>query len=77
MFANIVRPPKLANILPCYIFLKQIIDGNCMIGHSLAKLVNIPQDKKVGKHTPPPHRWGAYILILIYMYLYIYIYVYI
>ena len=53
MFANIVCPPKLANILPFYLFLIQVIDGNCMFSHSLAKLANMAQDKKVGKHTPP------------------------
>ena len=49
MFANIVWPPKLANIPPYYVFLIQIIDGNCIFGHSLA---SIPQDKKLANIPP-------------------------
>ena len=52
MFANMGWPPKLANIPPCYVFLIQIIYGNCIFGHSLAKLANMVQGKTVGKHTP-------------------------
>ena len=53
MFVNLVWSPNLANIPPCYVFLIQIIDGNCIFSHSLAKLANIVQDRKVEKHTPP------------------------
>ena len=47
MFANIVWPPKLANIPPCILI--KIIDGNSIFSHSLAKVANMPQGKKVGK----------------------------
>ncbi len=53
MFANIVWPPKLAHLPPCYVFLIQVIKGNCKFSHSLVKLANMAQDKKVGKHTAP------------------------
>ena len=53
MFVNFVCPPKLANIPPCYVFLIQIIEGNCIFSNSLAKLANMVQDQKVDKHTPP------------------------
>ena len=53
MFVNFVWAPKLANICPCYVFLTQIINGNCIFSNSLAKLANMVQDKKVDKHTPP------------------------
>ena len=56
MFANIVWPPKMANIHLYYAFVLRIINGNCMFSHSL-KLANMVQDKKVGKH--PPSRVGA------------------
>ena len=52
MLANIVWRPKLANIHTFLCVSIQVIDGNCIFDHSLAKLANIPQDKKVGKHTP-------------------------
>ena len=55
MFVNLVWPPKLANIPPCYvylIYLIQIMEGNCVFTHSLAKLANMVQDTKVDKHTP-------------------------
>ena len=52
MFANIVWTPKLANIPHSYVFLIQMIDGNCMFSNSLAKLANMVRDKKVGKPTP-------------------------
>ena len=55
MFANIAWPPKLASIPLGHVSLKQIINGNCIFGHSLAKLANMVQDKKVGKHTPSTH----------------------
>ena len=47
---------------PCYVFQIQIIWANCIFSHSLAKLVNIPQGKKIGKHNPlksggPPQPW--------------------
>ena len=48
-----VWPPQLANIAPCCVFLIQIINGNCIFSHSLAKLANMVQDKKVDKQTPP------------------------
>ena len=60
MFANIVLPPKLANIPPCYICSPQTIDGTFIFSYSLAKLANMVQDRKVGKHTPP-QPWGANI----------------
>ena len=53
MFVNFVWPPKLENIPPCYVFLIQVISGNCIFSHSLAKLPTIVQDRKVDKHTPP------------------------
>ena len=66
MFVNLVWAPKLANMPPCYVFLIQMIDGNCIFSHSLAKLANMVQDKKVDKHTPPSRgglslqsRWHA------------------
>ena len=52
MFVNLVWPLKLTNILPCCVFLIQIIDGKCIFSHSLAKLANMVQDNKVDKHTP-------------------------
>ena len=58
MFVNLVWPPNLANIPPCYVFLIQIIEGNCIFSHSLAKLANMVQDQKVDKHTSP-QPWGA------------------
>ena len=58
MFANIVWPPKLANIRPCCVLLIYTINGNCIFSNSLAKLANMPQGKKVGKHTSP-QPWGA------------------
>ena len=63
MFANIVWPLNLANTPPCYVFLIQFIDENCIVSHSLAKLAHIPQGKTVGKRTPPAQIWGAYISI--------------
>ena len=60
MFANIVWPPKLANIPSCCVFVIQIIYGNCIFSHSLAKLANMPQGKKVGKHiTPSRGGWNT------------------
>ena len=59
MFANILCLPKLANVPPCYVFLIQIIDGNCILSHSLAKLANLVQDRKVDTHPPQP--WGAFV----------------
>ena len=47
-----VWPSKLANIPPRYVFLIQVLDGNCILSHPLAKLANIPQGNKVAKHTP-------------------------
>ena len=38
---------------PCYVFLIQIIEGNCIFNNSLAKFANMVQDQKVDKHTPP------------------------
>jgi hypothetical protein len=58
MFVNFVWPAKLANIPPCYVFLIQIIEGNCIFNHSLATLANMVQDQNVDKHTPP-QPWGA------------------
>ena len=52
MFVNFVWPSKLASTPPWYVFLIQTIEGNCICFYSLAKLANIPQGKKVGKHTP-------------------------
>ena len=66
MFANLVWPSKLANIPPCYVFLIQIINGNCIFSHSLAKLANTPQEEKVGKRTPP-QIWGASVVPLIFI----------
>ena len=40
------------NLSPFYLFLIRVIDGNCIFSNSLALLANIPQGKKVGKHTP-------------------------
>ena len=58
MFADIGWPPKLANIPPCYVFLLQIINRNLRSSHSLAKLANMVQGKKVGNQyigpTGPP-----------------------
>ena len=59
MFANIVWPPKLANIPPCYVLSIQNIYGSFIFSHSLAKLANMPQVQKVGKHTPL-QIWGAF-----------------
>ena len=53
MFVNVVWPPNLANIPPCYVSLIQIIDGNCIFSNSLAKLANMVEDQRVDKHTPP------------------------
>ena len=53
MFVNFVWPPNLANLAPCCVFLIQLIDGNSIFSHSLAKLANMVQDKKIDKHTPP------------------------
>ena len=47
MFANIVRPPKLAKLASI-----QTINANCIIGPKLAKLANILQGNKAVKHTP-------------------------
>ena len=47
MLAKIVWPPKLANIPPWFVFLIQIINGNCIFSHLLAKLANMVQDKKL------------------------------
>ena len=58
MFVNLVWPPKLAKVPPRYVFLLQIIDGNCIFSHALAKLANMVQDKKIDKHTFP-QPWGA------------------
>ena len=58
MFVNLVWPQQLANIPLCFIFLIQIIDGNCIFSHSLAKLANVVQDQQVDKHTPTS-RWVA------------------
>ena len=58
MFVNLLWPPSLANIPPRYVFLIQIIVGNCIFSYSLAKLANMDQDKQVDKHTPPPSRGG-------------------
>ena len=52
MFANIVWPPKLANMSPCYVFLIQGMNDNCIFSHPLGKLANMVQGKKLGKHTP-------------------------
>ena len=51
MFANIGWPPKLAIVRPCYVILIQNIDANYIFCHSLVRLGNMAQDKKVGKHT--------------------------
>ena len=57
MFANIVCPPKTGEHIPFVMyFLIQIIDVYCIFSHSLAKLANMTQGKKVGKHTPPHSR---------------------
>ena len=72
MFANVVWPPKLANIYSFYVFLIQDINGSCILSHSFAKMASMGQGKKGGKHTPP-QRWGANIYIHIYGYIYIYI----
>ena len=53
-------PPKLANILHCCVFLMQVIDGNCIFSHSLAKLANMVQGQKVDKHTPPHPAVGGF-----------------
>ena len=53
MFGNIVWPPKLANHILFHVFLLKNINGNCIFSHSLAKLANMVQDKKVGTHTSP------------------------
>ena len=53
MFFNFVWPQKLANIPACYVFLIQVIEGNCIFSHSLARLANMVQDRTVDKHTPP------------------------
>ena len=45
--------PKTRKHFLCYVFLKQIIDGNCIFSHSLAKLANMVQYQQVDKHTPP------------------------
>ena len=58
MFANIVSLPKLANISPYYVFSIQMIDGNSIFTHSSAKLANMPEGKKFGKHIPPPAGGG-------------------
>ena len=58
MIVNSVWAQKLANILPCDVFLTQIINGNCIFSYSLAKVANMVQDKKVHKHTPPPSLGG-------------------
>ena len=47
---------------PFFVLLIQFIDGNRMFSHSLAKLANIPQGKKVGKHTPL-NSGGLYVYI--------------
>ena len=64
MFANIVWPPKLANIAPCippcYVFLIQIIDWNFIFSHSLAKVANMRQGRTVGKHSSPPLAVGGF-----------------
>ena len=65
MFANIVWPKKLANIPPCCVILKQNINGNCIFSHSVAKLANLVQDKKVGKHTPSPPSRGGLIKLMV------------
>ena len=48
--------PKLANVLPFYAFLKQIINGNCIFRKLLA---NVPARPNVGNRTPP-QIWGGY-----------------
>ena len=50
--------PKLANIPPYYVLWVQILNGSGIFSHSLAKLANMVQGKKVDKHTPPPSRGG-------------------
>ena len=52
MFDNFVWPQKLASILPCYVFLIQIIRGNCIFSHSMAKFANMAQDQRGDKHPP-------------------------
>ena len=60
MFVNFAWAQKLANIPHCYVFLIQMIEGNCIFSHSLAKLANMVQDQKVDKHTPPPAVGGLF-----------------
>ena len=55
MFASIVWPRKLANISPSYVFLMQIIDGNCIFSNSLAEL---RFKTKQLANIPPPSRGG-------------------
>ena len=62
MLANIEWPLKLAIISPCHVFSIQVFDGSCIFGHSLAKVANMVQDKKVSKHTLPPQPWRAGII---------------
>ena len=60
MFVNFVWSPNLANIPPCYVFLIEIIVGNCIYSHLLAKVANMVQDRKFDKHIPA-QPWGAII----------------
>ena len=45
--------PKSRKHTFCYVLSTQIIVGNCIFSHSLAKLTNMVQDQKVVKPTPP------------------------
>ena len=62
--------PKTRKHTPCYVFLIQIIEGNCIFSNSLAKLANMVQDQKVDKHTPP-QPWGACMASIYLLHLYL------
>ena len=51
--------PQTRQMFPFYVFVILIIRGYCLFSHLLAKLANIRQGKKVGKHSPPKI-WGDY-----------------
>ena len=70
MFATIVWAQKLAHIPPCYVFVRQVINGNCIFSHSLAKLANMVLGRQVGKHTPLKSGGSLYIYIYIYVYVF-------
>ena len=48
-FVSFGCPPKLTNLPPCYVFLIQIMNGNCIFSSLLA---NIPPRPKTDKRTP-------------------------